>query len=164
MIWTPTAPNLKQGPVPPTPTSAKRPERIKPAPVAKKMPATRKPYLTKKILLATLPADAPKPRLKPRELGGERWWSCIGQNRVGHGETPAEALADGMTEAKQPGGWARQQTPVTMPGSRQNSGKLRHCPKCEHDTDVAGGVELRPGVWRCAACWKARSLASKPKR
>lgn len=66
-------------------------------------------------------------------------------------------MADQVTGRRS--SWATQQQAVLMPGTRSNSGKLRNCPKCSFDVDEAGGVELRPGVWRCAACWKARSLS-----
>lgn len=38
--------------------------------------------------------------------------------------------------------------------SPKSSLPLRQCPRCDQMRDVEGGVELSPGKWRCADCWR----------
>jgi hypothetical protein len=49
-------------------------------------------------------------------------------------------------------------TPVSLPGSTVDKGPLRNCNRCEIDKPRGGGIEVGPGRWNCADCWKQRRL------
>ena len=53
-----------------------------------------------------------------------------------------------------------QNTPM-LEGSMKNTKPLRECFKCGQKREQTGGVEMSPGKWRCASCWRGFSLSRK---
>ena len=41
-----------------------------------------------------------------------------------------------------------------LDGSRKSEGAMRECSKCGELRDPHGGIEMSPGKWRCATCWR----------
>lgn len=41
-----------------------------------------------------------------------------------------------------------------LDGSRKGDYSLRNCSKCGESRDPHGGIEMSPGKWRCASCWR----------
>lgn len=51
--------------------------------------------------------------------------------------------------------------PCVLPGSSVSVGATKTCAKCQQVKPTGGGVDVQPGRWNCAACWKARNLAQR---
>ncbi len=50
-----------------------------------------------------------------------------------------------------------------LPGSLPKMRAKRDCGKCGRTAELHGGIQLSPTRWHCAACWRQRVLAAKPR-
>jgi hypothetical protein len=47
---------------------------------------------------------------------------------------------------------------IVLPGSTKSSEPFKECSKCGVRKDPKGGIEMTPGKWRCATCWRGFAL------
>lgn len=50
---------------------------------------------------------------------------------------------------------------VVLPGSSKNFRPLKECSKCGEKKESSSGIEMSPGKWRCAGCWRGFALKRK---
>ena len=50
---------------------------------------------------------------------------------------------------------------IVLPGSSRSSYALRCCDKCAEDKRPEGGMQMRPGRWLCAVCWRLFNAKKK---
>lgn len=43
---------------------------------------------------------------------------------------------------------------IHLPGTPLGHLRVRPCDACGRTVNAHGGVQLRPGKWHCAACWR----------
>lgn len=53
------------------------------------------------------------------------------------------------------------QAPPMLEGSMKNTKPLKVCSKCGEKREQSGGIEMSPGKWRCALCWRGFNAKRK---